>query len=88
MEIGVRDLVFKILRGAVIDRFVDRTQEFTIRSSKKKVFRAWGILKAIKGNNKRNNAKGETSLLVKKRTSVNGPPWETSALPMKLYSSI
>ena len=36
MEIGVKDLVFKILRGAVIDRFVDHTQEFTILLVEKK----------------------------------------------------
>ena len=30
MKIGVKDLVLKVLRGAVIDRFVDHTQEFTI----------------------------------------------------------
>ena len=49
MKIGVKDLVLKVLRGAVIDRFVDHTQEFTILLVEKKVFRAWAILKAKKG---------------------------------------
>ena len=36
MKIGVKDLVLKVLRGAVIDRFVDHTQEFTILLVEKK----------------------------------------------------
>ena len=37
MKIGVKDLVLKVLRGAVIDRFVDHTQEFTILLVEKSV---------------------------------------------------
>ena len=36
MKIGVKDLVLKVLGGAVIDRFVDHTQEFTILLVEKK----------------------------------------------------